>query len=140
MAIVERIPSSKHYDRQWIVDGSKGNKYVVSMKEANVAHGHSSYVEWSCACKSWTSISPRLDCKHILLVRLMLLEKDRKGVAILLPGDVCPNCGGESEIGRFIKTGQSGFGEVYGYTCTHEFHELKRKLEVAAKPKRRIKL
>lgn len=34
----------------------------------------------------------------------------------------CSVCLGAGDSGRFIKTGQDGFGTVNGYTCTNKWH------------------
>ena len=53
------------------VEGSRGNKYVVSQR----AKGN-----WACSCPGWKFQSPRRDCKHIRNIKVLdeKLKKERE--------------------------------------------------------------
>jgi len=67
--ITETVPNPK-WLRQFDVTGSSGSNYTVSQEKL------STY--WHCSCPAWTRNTPRTDCKHILKVKLFLVNNGTK--------------------------------------------------------------
>jgi hypothetical protein len=64
--VAPQLISSTQWEKQWSVEGSRGNYYKVSQHQDST---------FACACKAWTTTTPREDCKHILLVRLQSIQQ-----------------------------------------------------------------
>lgn len=65
---VRRLPkaNSPMWTTQWAVQGSGKLPYIVSKKDT--PNGATTAEGWACACGSFTSNTPRAECKHIMWV------------------------------------------------------------------------
>ena len=66
-----RIPKgdSPMWTEQWGYQGSSKTPYVISHRTENL-NGAMTPEGWACSCPSFTRHTPRVDCKHILNVKL----------------------------------------------------------------------
>lgn len=65
-----------------VPSSSKGSTKVYNVRHYHKLLAHNE--RWECACPNWTQNTPREDCKHILLVKLMLQTMSPDAVFIWL--------------------------------------------------------
>ncbi len=88
---IRKLPKSNSpmWTEQWAYQGTAKNPYIISSKR-KPGDGEKSgwdYV-WACSCADWTKHMPRVDCKHIIGVKIKenILIDNAPGKASLDPG------------------------------------------------------
>lgn len=68
---VRKLPkvNSPMWTTQWAAQGSAKAPYIVSHKAHGPYGGNTTDEGWACSCASFTSNTPRADCKHICWVK-----------------------------------------------------------------------
>ncbi|SRR6266496_497617 len=61
--------NSPLWTEQWAYQGSAKSPYIVSRKQDHKYDGVTEE-SWACSCMNWTRNMPRVDCKHILQIKL----------------------------------------------------------------------
>ncbi len=56
------------YTHRWAVQGRAKDPYTVSIRRQIVLAHAKDF--WGCSCPDWSKHTPRIDCKHILQVKL----------------------------------------------------------------------
>ena len=98
---IRKLPkaNSPMWSEQWAYQGTAKSPYIVSAKK-KAGNGITSGWDqtWGCSCPDWTKHSPRVDCKHILAVKLK--EKIQVTPSDLMSGNMNPET--KKEFEKFL--------------------------------------
>ena len=70
---MRKLPKSNSpmWTEQWAYQGTAKSPYIVSARKGSGDGINTGWdTAWGCSCPDWTKHSPRVDCKHILAVKL----------------------------------------------------------------------
>jgi SWIM zinc finger len=88
---IRKLPkaNSPMWAEQWAYQGTAKAPYIVSAKKKSGNGMTSGWDQvWGCSCPDWTKHSPRVDCKHILAVKLK--EKIATNLAPIIGANMSP--------------------------------------------------
>jgi hypothetical protein len=95
---IRKLPkaNSPMWTEQWAYQGTAKAPYIVSVKK-KAGNGVTSGWDqtWACSCPDWTKHNPRVDCKHVLAIKLK--EKIQVNPADLMSGNMNPETKKEFE-------------------------------------------